>query len=71
MTRILCTLEDLDQTEAKEIVFDDKGERVSIFVVKYEGAIRGYVNSCPHARLPLNWRCPPASDWPINKAITS
>lgn len=24
MTRILCTLEDLDQTEAKEIVFDDK-----------------------------------------------
>ena len=56
MTRILCTLEDLDQTEAKEIVFDDKGGRVSIFVVKYEGAIRGYVNSCPHARLPLNWR---------------
>lgn len=56
MTRILCALEELDATGAKEIVFDDNGTRTSVFVVKYGGAIHGYVNSCPHARLPLNWR---------------
>jgi nitrite reductase/ring-hydroxylating ferredoxin subunit len=56
MTRVLCGLAELDATGAKEIVFDDNGARVSVFVVKYGGAIHGYVNSCPHARLPLNWR---------------
>lgn len=56
MSRILCALAELDATGAKEIVFDDNGERVSVFVVKHNGAVRGYINSCPHARLPLNWR---------------
>jgi nitrite reductase/ring-hydroxylating ferredoxin subunit len=57
MTRVLCTLADLDATGAKEFVYtDDDGARVSVFVVRYDGHIFGYLNSCPHARLPLNFR---------------
>ena len=53
--RALCRLSDLDATGAKEIVLDKDGARFPIFVVKFGAVIRGYVNSCPHARLPLNW----------------
>jgi nitrite reductase/ring-hydroxylating ferredoxin subunit len=56
MTRVLCASVDLDATGGKEIIFDQDGARVSVFVVRHGGRIHGYVNSCPHARLPLNWR---------------
>lgn len=56
MTRLLCRFADLEPTGAKEVVFDHDGARVSVFVVKHGGQVLGYVNSCPHARLPLNWR---------------
>ena len=54
--QLLCRLSDLDATGAKEIVLDKDGARLPVFVVKYGPRILGYVNSCPHARLPLNWR---------------
>jgi len=53
---VLCRLDDLDATGAKEIVLDDYGVRLPVFVVRYNGRILGYVNSCPHVRLPLNWK---------------
>lgn len=56
MTRVLCHVADLEATGAKEIIFDDEGARTSVFVVKHGGRVLGYVNSCPHARLPLNFR---------------
>jgi nitrite reductase/ring-hydroxylating ferredoxin subunit len=56
MSRRLCSLADLDATGAKEIVLDDGGVRLPVFVVRHGDAVLGYVNSCPHARLPLNWR---------------
>jgi nitrite reductase/ring-hydroxylating ferredoxin subunit len=55
MARVLCRLEDLDATGAKEIVLNKDGARVPVFVLKYHEHILGYVNSCPHVRLPLNW----------------
>lgn len=55
MTRVLCRLDELDATSAREIVLNKDGARVSVFVLKYRGHILGYVNSCPHVRLPLNW----------------
>ncbi len=54
--QVLCQLSDLDATGAKEIVLDRDGARFPVFVVKRGDDIRGYVNSCPHARLPLNWK---------------
>ncbi len=56
MTLVLCTLSDLDATGAKEIVLDKDGGRSPVFVVRFADRVVGYVNSCPHARLPLNWR---------------
>ncbi len=56
MSRVLCTLSDLDATGAKEIVLEKDNGRYPVFVVRAAGRIIGYVNSCPHARLPLNWR---------------
>ncbi len=52
----LCHALDLDATGAKEIVLEQNGARVSVFVVKNGEEVLGYVNACPHARLPLNWR---------------
>ncbi len=54
--QILCRLQDLDTTGAKEIVLERDGARVPVFVVQYGPHVLGYMNSCPHARLPLNWR---------------
>jgi len=56
MTLMLCRLDELEPTGAKEIVFEQNGALVSVFVVRHGDNVRGYVNSCPHARLPLNWR---------------
>lgn len=55
MARVLCRLKDLAATGAKEIVLNEDGARVPVFVLKYHDHILGYVNSCPHVRLPLNW----------------
>ncbi|WP_019645469.1 Rieske (2Fe-2S) protein [Novispirillum itersonii] len=40
----------------KEVVIDSAGERSGIFVVRQGDLIRAYVNSCPHQRVPLNWK---------------
>ena len=52
----LCRLADLDATGGKDVALDDVGVRLPLFVVRWRGAVHGYVNSCPHARLPLNWK---------------
>lgn len=55
MSDVLCRLTDLDATSAKEIVREEGSKRATVFVVRYQGQIDAYVNSCPHIRLPLNW----------------
>ena len=56
MARILCALSDLDATGAKEIILTRDGARYPVFVAKVGLDILGYVNTCPHVRLPLNLR---------------
>jgi nitrite reductase/ring-hydroxylating ferredoxin subunit len=51
----LCRRSDLHATGAKEVIVHVDGARHSIVVVDYAGAVRAYINSCPHARTPLNW----------------
>lgn len=52
----LCRLEDLDVTGGKDVIINDSGVRIALLVVRWQGTVHGYVNSCPHARLPLNWK---------------
>jgi len=56
MPRVLCALADLDATGGKELVLEENGQRRPVFVIRRGDAVYGYVNSCPHARLPLNIR---------------
>lgn len=51
---ILCRLDDLADPGAKgPFVVDLDGERKQVFVVRYDGQVRAYVNSCPHVGAPL------------------
>ncbi|MDX2223079.1 MAG: Rieske 2Fe-2S domain-containing protein [Rhodospirillaceae bacterium] len=56
MTHVLCRWADLDRTGAKEVTLDDAGVPLPVFVVRRGDGALGYVNSCPHVRLPLNWQ---------------
>lgn len=51
---ILCRLDDLTDPGAKgPFVVDLNGERKQVFIVRYDGQVRGYLNSCPHVGAPL------------------
>ena len=52
--RVLCRVKDLAPTGAKDVVIVNGEENYSIMVVEWNGDIFAYVNSCPHARVPLN-----------------
>lgn len=52
--RVLCQVEDLKATKAKDVTLKNGEEQYSIMVVEWEGEIRAFVNSCPHACVPLN-----------------
>ena len=54
MSRILCTLAELDATGARGIVLRKDDAPYPVFVLRHGMAVRGYENICPHARLPLN-----------------
>jgi nitrite reductase/ring-hydroxylating ferredoxin subunit len=49
----ICAVADLDATGAKEFEYGDP-RRFWGFVVRAGRDVRGYVNACPHAGLPLN-----------------
>ncbi|CAA7620956.1 Rieske (2Fe-2S) protein [Magnetospirillum sp. SS-4] len=51
---VLCDFDDLDDPGAKGFVVDRNGARLRIFVVRRDGRVFGYVNSCPHVGAPLN-----------------
>lgn len=48
--RILCALSELDATGAKGPI---RMGDVAVFVVRVDGEVRAFVNSCPHAFAPL------------------
>ncbi len=52
--RVLCRVEDLAETKAKDVVIKNGDEQYNLMVVEWEGVVRAFVNSCPHARVPLN-----------------
>jgi nitrite reductase/ring-hydroxylating ferredoxin subunit len=52
--RVLCQISDLNATNAKDVTLKNGDEQYAIMVVQWEGVLRAFVNSCPHARVPLN-----------------
>lgn len=51
---LLAKLDDLPAHGGKEIVFTEGQFRTSIFIQRFQGEIRVYLNYCPHAGTPLN-----------------
>lgn len=54
--RVLFPLESLRNPGCREVVVETAGDRSSFFVVRQGNTIRAYLNSCPHQRVPLNWK---------------
>jgi len=51
----VCQLQDLEDPGSLEAEIADAGEISAIFVVKIDGKVHAYVNSCPHTGVALNW----------------
>jgi nitrite reductase/ring-hydroxylating ferredoxin subunit len=55
VTRRLCAEADISEGEGRGFVFGAGTEREAIFVIRWNGALRAYRNSCPHAGTPIDW----------------
>lgn len=54
---MICSSDALEEG-GRAVRFEvERGERrVACFVVRHDGVVRAYVNSCPHARTELDWQ---------------
>ncbi len=52
--RVLCDLDEIEDGEAKGFVLDDGQGANSLFVVREDREVYGYVNACPHMGTPLD-----------------
>lgn len=55
--RLICTSEALQERQGGiRFALSELGERLSGFVVRYNGRPRGFVNSCAHVPVELDWQ---------------
>lgn len=54
--RVICRLDDLDAGGARGFSIGRGDWPLRGFVVRINDQVRGFVNSCPHARHPLNFK---------------
>jgi nitrite reductase/ring-hydroxylating ferredoxin subunit len=46
----------LDSARGVRFEVEYFGERAAAFVVRYQGAVRGYLNRCAHVAMELDWQ---------------
>ncbi len=51
----LCRLDDLKDPGSAGFVVQRQGRDVPVMVIRIGPAVFGYVNSCPHIGVPLDW----------------
>jgi nitrite reductase/ring-hydroxylating ferredoxin subunit len=49
----LCRAEEIGEGNARSFIFGDGDSRRDVVVVRRQGGVRVYVNSCPHQGTPL------------------
>ena len=54
--QVLCQLEDIEDGEGKGFQLGEGDAARSIFVVREDRAVYGYLNSCPHLGTPLEFQ---------------
>jgi len=52
---ILCADSAIGEGEGRGFVFGSGTGREAIFVIRWNGVLYGYRNSCPHVGTPLDW----------------
>jgi nitrite reductase/ring-hydroxylating ferredoxin subunit len=56
LTRVLCSLAELDETGSRGFAVGEGDWPLRGFIVKTPSGVAAYVNYCPHAGHPLNFR---------------
>jgi len=51
----VCHVDELDDPGSLEVELPCKEADSGMFIVKVQGRLYAYVNSCPHTGVPLNW----------------
>ena len=56
VTRVpLCAADAVAEGTGRGFRLGEGTEQVAVFVVRWRGALRAYVNACPHVGTPLDW----------------
>jgi nitrite reductase/ring-hydroxylating ferredoxin subunit len=55
-TRVLCSLAELDETGSRSFAVGEGDWPLRGFIVRTANGVAAYVNTCPHAGHPLNFR---------------
>jgi len=50
----LCSIHDIEEEESKEFIVKNNDKDQSVLVVKKDGLLSVFVNSCPHLGVPMN-----------------
>ena len=56
MTTILCSISDITDPGSKSFLLDNNGQEINIFIVHKDGQFHGFINSCPHTGVNLEWQ---------------
>ncbi|MCW8922994.1 MAG: Rieske 2Fe-2S domain-containing protein [Gammaproteobacteria bacterium] len=56
MNIALCPTSDIPDPGSKAFELDHNGKTLAIFVIHREGQFHGYINSCPHTGINLEWQ---------------
>lgn len=56
MVDIICSLSELSDPGTREFIIGEGEWPLRGFVVRFQGEIHAYLNSCPHAGLSLNFK---------------
>ncbi len=51
--RAVCRDDEISEGAARGFLIGDGADRLDIVLVRRDGVLRGYVNSCPHQAMPL------------------
>ena len=56
MTTVLCLISDIADPGSKSFLLDNNGEEINIFIVHKDAQYHGFINSCPHTGVNLEWQ---------------
>jgi len=51
----LCSLDDIPENNSRGFTLNTPGGPLNIFLVRTDTSVRGYINSCPHTGVNLDW----------------